>query len=260
MTPDRERLEALFLDNLGWIERTVASLCRRHAIGGDDVQEATSWVKLRLLEHDYGVFRKFRGESAITTYLTVVIAMLLREYRVQCWGRWRPSAAARRRGGLAVRLETLVYRDGYRLDQAAQLLHTSGETDLSDRQLAALLSELPARGASRPADVGPELLDGAPASARADDLVERGELAAHREATDRALAQALERLPDEDRVVLRMRFWEGLSVADVARALRVPQKPLYRRIERALAQLRRHLEVAGVSRDDARALLTDWVP
>jgi RNA polymerase sigma factor for flagellar operon FliA len=156
-----------------------------------------------------------------------------------------------------VRLETLVYRDGYRLDQAAQLMHTAGETTLTDRELGTLLSELPARTSPRPVDVGAEPLDGAPASTRADDLVLAGESTEHREATDRALAQALQRLAAEDRVVLRMRYWEGLSVADVARALAIPQKPLYRRIERALAQLRTYLERAGVSRDDARALLSE---
>jgi RNA polymerase sigma factor (sigma-70 family) len=260
MIADRERLEALFLDNLAWIERTVAAVCRRHGFNADDVPDVTSWVKLRLVEDEYAVFRKFRGESAVTTYLTVVVAMLIREYRVQCWGRWRPSAAARRHGDVAVRLETLVYRDGYALSQAAQLLHTSGETSLSDRELAALLAQLPVRTPPRPLDAGPELLAETPTTVRADDLVEGNELVAHHEATGRALAGALQGLPDEDQVILRMRYWEGLSLADVARALDLPQKPLYRRMERALGALRKHLEAGGMSREDVRELLTDWVP
>ena len=63
----------------------------------------------------------------------------------------------------------------------------------------------------------------------------------------------------EDRVIVRMRFWEGESVADIARALGLPQKPLYRRLERTLAALRRSLEAAGVSQNDTASCLAEWV-
>jgi DNA-directed RNA polymerase specialized sigma24 family protein len=56
-----------------------------------------------------------------------------------------------------------------------------------------------------------------------------------------------------------MRYWEGTSVADIARALGLPQKPLYRRLERALAALRAALEAAGVSRHRTAACLAEWV-
>lgn len=245
----------MFLDHLEAIERIVASLCRRHGLRGDDAEDFASWTKLRLIEDDYAVFRKFRGESLITTYLTMVVAMLFRDYRVQKWGRWRPSAAAQRHGRLAVRLETLVYRDGYRLNQAAELLRTSGETDLSERELAALLAELPPRGPVRPVDVGPEALEGVPADTGADEGVLSQQAEAERRAADQALTRAIERLPSEDRLILRMRFWNGMSVADIARGLGLPQKPLYRRIDHVLAQLRRYLEAAGISREQARNLL-----
>lgn len=253
--PDRQSFEAVFLENLDWIERIVASVCRRHGLSGEDAEDFASWVKLRLVEDDYAILRKFRGESAITTYLTVVIAMLFRDYRVERWGRWRPSAAALRHGRVAVRLETLVHRDGFRLDQAGEILRTTGETDLSDRELAALLAELPVRTPLRPVEVGSEPLASAPATAHADDLVVGGEEEEERRAADDALSRALQRLPPEDRLILRMRFWEGLSVADIARGLDLPQKPLYRRIERALGDLRKYLEAAGVTRERVRALL-----
>jgi RNA polymerase sigma factor (sigma-70 family) len=257
--PERSELEALFLEHLSAIERIVAALCRRYGLTGDNAAELGSWVKLRLVENDYAVLAKFRGESSLTTYLTVVIAMLFRDYRVERWGRWRPSAAAQRNGALAVRLETLVRRDGYSLDQAGQLLRTSGETTLSDRELARLLAELPGREPLRPTEVGAEPLADLPARAGADDRLVRGEARADRQAADEAVAQALTRLTPEDQLIVRMRFWEGLSVADVARGLGVPQKPLYRRIEHALSALRRHLEAAGVSRERARAILNEPV-
>src|SRR6266498_2338556 len=88
MTPERQRLEALFLSQLGWIERVVAAICRRHGLARDDAEDFASWTTLKLIENDYAVLRKFRGESAVTTYLAVVIAMLFRDYRTHRWGRW----------------------------------------------------------------------------------------------------------------------------------------------------------------------------
>jgi hypothetical protein len=51
-----------------------------------------------------------------------------------------------------------------------------------------------------------------------------------------------------------MRFDDGLPVADIARALHLDQKRLYRTIERLLADLRERLKGEGVSGDDL-----DWL-
>jgi len=254
MTPDRQRLEALFLSQLGWIERVVAAISRRNGLARDDADDFASWTTLRLIEDDYGVFRKFRGESALTTYLAVVIAMLFRDYRTHRWGRWRPSAAARRRGPLTVRLETLVYRDGLRLSQAAEVLRTAGHTDLSDRELATLLNQLPVRQSGRPQEVTPSGGADIPATEHADDLVVSDEVAMAR----KAIEEQLKRLPLEEQLMLRMRYWEGMTVVEVARGLGLPQKPLYRRLDRALGDLRHYLEESGMSQDGVRAALTEW--
>jgi RNA polymerase sigma factor (sigma-70 family) len=250
----RREAEVLFLENLGWIERVTAALCRRHGIDGDEAEDVVAWVRMLVMEDDYAVLRKFRGESTVTTYLTVAVSLLFREHRIRERGRWRPSAAAQRLGHAAVRLETMVYRDGYRLDDAAKVLRSAGATRLSDRELAELLAALPRRAPLRPVQVDGEALDRAPAGG-ADDPVEAAQADADRSMTEEALERALEALPDEDRVAVRMRYWEGLSVADVARGLGVPQRPLYRTLERALRRLRTELEGSGVSRGLVRALL-----
>jgi RNA polymerase sigma factor for flagellar operon FliA len=90
----------------------------------------------------------------------------------------------------------------------------------------------------------------------ADDFVSEAES----DEQGRAVERALHQLPAEDQVMLRLRFWEGLSVADVARGLGVPQKPLYRRIERVLGQMRNLLEQSGLSAENVRAALAEWGP
>jgi len=112
---DRPTSEAQFLEHLPRIEKTIGALARRHGFRDAEAADLASWIKLRLIEDDYAVIQKFRGESSITTYLTVVIATLVQDYKVQLWGRWRPSAAALRKGRVAIKLESLVYRQGYQL-------------------------------------------------------------------------------------------------------------------------------------------------
>lgn len=253
--PDWQDPEALLREHLGTVDRIVASLCRRHGVSGDDADDFASWTRLRLVEDDYAILRKFRGESALPTYLTVVIATLFREHRVREWGRWRPSAAARRLGPVAVRLETLVWRDGHSLAQAAEMLRTSGETELSDRGCADLLAMLPPRRPLRPVPLGDDALTGIPAPASADDRVERHEGDERRRETEEALFRSLDGLPAEDRLIVRMRIWEDMSVADIGRGLNLPQKPLYRRLERVYSRLREQLEAAGISREQVRSLL-----
>jgi RNA polymerase sigma factor (sigma-70 family) len=250
-----QSLEALFLEHLAHIDRIAGALARRNGLRGDDAEDFVSWVRLRLVENDYEVLRKFRGESALGTYLTVVVAMLARDYRNSRWGRWRPSMEARRRGPLAVRLETLVHRNGHPLAQAAELLRTSGETRLSDRELASLLAALPARQPLRPIELGQNALDDEAATGSAETSLDADERNASLLAASKVLESALQTLGAEDRAIVRMRFWSESSVAEISRGLGVEQKPLYRRIDRLLARLRAHLAAAGVDREKLDDLL-----
>ncbi len=254
---DTTKLEAVFLENLPLIDRIAAAFARRNGFAGTDAEDFASWIKLRIVEDDYAVLRRFRGESAIGTYLTVVISMLARDYRVQRFGRWRPSAAARRFGTFAVRLETLVRRQGYRLEQAAELLRTAGETRLSDRELAALLARFPLRAPLRPVEVGAESLATVEAGGSADATVVADEHDQARRRVMDALSNAIADYPTEDRLVLRMRFWDEMTVAEIARALALEQKPLYKRIDRLLADLRRRLYTAGVTPDEWARLASE---
>jgi len=252
---ERDDYEALFHAHLPFIDHVLASVTRVLGLRGADAEELAWWAKERLWEGDYAILRKWRGESRLTTYLATVLTNLGREFRVKRWGRWRPSAAALRLGPLAVRLETLVYRDGMRLDEAAVLLRTRGDTDASDRTLAALLADIPERPRARRTDDRELALETIPDDAAADDVVLESEAGAERRAAYRALSEGIARLDAQERLVVRMHFLQGRSLADVARALDVPQKPLYRVKDRALDALAGHLDAAGITRDRVRALL-----
>lgn len=251
--PDRPNSEALFLKHLSWIEKVAAIACSRAGVPEGEAEDFAGWVKLKLMENDYAALRKFRGEAGIKTFLATVVVRQFHDYMREKRGRWRPSSAAERLGPPARELEELVYRDGYRLDQAGEKLRTSGRTTLSDKELARLLAQLPARTPTRPVEVVSEpLLFAAEAPSRADERVTAAEAEARRGEVMGALGRALDQLEPEERMIVRMHFADGYTLADVARALRLDQKPLYRRVERLRSRLRHYLENEGVRGTDVR--------
>ena len=72
------------------------------------------------------------------TYLTVVIHRLFLDYRIRLWGKWRPSAEAKRLGAVAIALERLIVRDGWSFEQAVEVLRTNHAVDESRDELYAL--------------------------------------------------------------------------------------------------------------------------
>ena len=72
-----------------------------------------------------------------------------------------------------------------------------------------------------------------------------------------AMGAALDELAVQDRLIVRMLVEDGLSVATIARTLKLQQKPLYRRIHQVLASLRTRLEQQGFSAAHVADLLRD---
>src|SRR6187551_1624446 len=160
---------ALYLEHLDRINRIAEALCTRHGVRGADAEDFTSEVRLRLLQDDYAVLRKYRGASSMPTFLTVVIGNLFRDYRIKRWGKWRPSAEAKRRGEAAVLLETAVYRDGRSFDDACRLLQSNGRVDVDAGELRRIMAELPRRIRVRQDDDAS--LDSVATTEETDDLV-----------------------------------------------------------------------------------------
>lgn len=249
-----DQYEQLFLDHLPMIKRTAAAVATRRRLPPAEIEEFTAEVIFRIISDDYAILRKFRGRSKLRTYIVVVVKRLCLDYHAAAWGKWRPSIRSRRNGRLFVELERLTIRDGLSLEQACQVLET-GRGEPLDRTL---LEQAYARFKPRlrPKFVPESAIQQQPAT---DELRERVECGHdHRRTVSRALralAVAVRSAPVEDRLVLTLHFRNGLSIADVARALRVNQPDLYRRFTSLRARLRRQIESAGVSRSEVLAAL-----
>jgi RNA polymerase sigma factor (sigma-70 family) len=239
--------EELFRQHLTAIDQIAQSVCRRNGVDGDDAEDFASDIRLKLCDDDYAVIRKFQGKSSFTTYLTVVINKSFLDYRRRMWGKWTPSSQAKRLGVLAITLETLVYRDGRSFEAACEILEQQHGRDVDRRQLRMILAQLPRRAPRRfEGDNGLETL---PSSDGADARVLAREREEQLQAAEEVLRQGLRELPDEDRAIIRMLYYEGLSVADVARGLHLEQKRLYPHIKQLLASLRDKLKRHGISID-----------
>lgn len=241
------------------IEGLLRRVAARRCLSADEAEDFSSWARVKLLEDDCAILGKFRGRSSLKTFLVTVLQNLFRDYRIAKWGKWRPSAKAKRLGVDAVRLETLLYRDGLSFDEAAEILRRNHGVSASIAELAELAGELPPRMPRRTVGEGAlgtlaelaELAEDGGVDARVRDE----ERWAAAERTEEGLGGALRGLDPEDRLILKMRFEDGLTVATIARTLGLDQKPLYRRIERCLSALRAGLEQRGVAAETVTELL-----
>ncbi|HET7219505.1 MAG TPA: sigma-70 family RNA polymerase sigma factor [Vicinamibacterales bacterium] len=250
---DNAAYEAEFLKHLPLVDSIVSFVCLRHKLTRSEAEDFRSETRLRLVERDYEVFRRFQRRSSLRTYLTIVIQRIYLDYRNHVWGKWRPSAEARRLGPIAIRLETLLSRDGVHFDEACELMRRNEGVIATESDLAEIAIRLPRR--QRRAVVGEEALDEVASAGAFDDrILSRERQNAARRVTD-ALRGAVKSLGDQDRLILRLRFQDGLGVADISRALHLEQKPLYRRFESLLQTLREALEAAGISRLDAAEIV-----
>ncbi len=243
-------VESLFVSNLPMIERIIAAQGRRHSMTSADREDYASWAKARLIDHDYAVLRKFAGRSSLQTYLTAVLVNLFRDYRNAAWGRWRPSAAAKRLGPDAIRVEELVFRQGHSVREVCQILASAGRA-LHESDVARLVARLPARAAVREISIDEtERVEGRipdrTSAMQSDDLTD---------AIHAAIRSMLDDLPPEDALIVRMKFWDDISVADIARTLGLQQKALYRRLDALQLRLRTRLEERGIDRAAALEVL-----
>jgi RNA polymerase sigma factor for flagellar operon FliA len=239
--------EQLFRQHLPVIDQIAQSVCRRNGVHEHEAEDFASDMRLKLCEDDYAVIRKFQGKSSFTTYLTVVITKGFLDHRRRIWGKWSPSSRAKRLGSTAMLLERLVYRDGCTFDAACHILEQKHGVAAGRKELRSILAQLPRRAQRRfEGDGG---LDTLPAADRADAPVLDAEHEMRLAAAEQALRRGLEQLADEDRAIIRMLYYEGMSVAEVARGLHLEQMRLYPRVRQLLATLRKTLTSHGFSPD-----------
>jgi RNA polymerase sigma factor (sigma-70 family) len=245
----------LIEQNVELIDRLVHRACRRVGVATDDIGDAASMVKLALLENDCAILRRFEGRSSLATYLTIVIQRLLSNQRERTHGRWRPSAEAHRVGPHAVIIEDLVGRQHRSIDEVMPMVRAV-DPAITRNDVAEIASRMPQR-TPRPREVPLPTEEIQPLAARdrADASTIDRELRGLTAHAGTLLRDTMTSWPAADRMLVRLRFESSLTIADIARLMKVAQRPLYRRLESLLLALRETLLAAGVDSAAAGELL-----
>jgi len=244
-----------FTKNLPLIERVIRFICRKNHLDSQEHEDFASVVMLRMIENDYSVIRKFEGRSSFGTFLTAVIQRFFLDYRIHSWGKWHTSNEAQRLGATAVWLERLLHRDGHSLEDALAVMLRE-KPELTRSELLTLAARLPPR---QPRRRIVELSDAPPcsltASEDAAEMALRGEQHRLSRAVSGIMRPAIDALPDDERLLLHLRFECDMSMAQIARTLQVHEKQIHRRVRRQLDALRRELERRGLATAEILAMI-----
>jgi RNA polymerase sigma factor for flagellar operon FliA len=235
--------QRLLIDHLDLIDQIVRTTGRRRHLSAAERDDFASFVRLRLVEDDYAILRKFQGRSTLWTYLAAVIERLSLDFCAEKWGRWRPSAMAERLGPIAVVLERLVTRDGHTVEEAIEIVKTHHDAAMSDAELRTMWDQLPTR--LRTTEVAEEAAAAVPATEESDAGINDAERRARVETLQRALAAAFTEIAAQDRVLIALRFDQDLSIAEIAKLTGVSVPTLHRRLDKSVKHLRAALSTAG---------------
>lgn len=241
--------------NLAIVKRAVSYACRRYRLDPDAAEEFAAVVNLKLVENDYATLRKYESRCSFATFISVVVQRMALDYRIHTWGKWHATAEAKRLGPVAVQLDRLLHRDGRTLEEAFGLLSPI-DRNLTLETLRSLAERLPQHPPRR-REVALEKA-AAVAFTRADAVEEPLMARDRRSAAERLstmMAATIAAMPEDERLILQLRFEGGMAVSQIARVLGLDQKLLYRRLERRMRDIRAELERAGLASADVLDLI-----
>jgi len=249
----------------------ILSCVRRFAMDEDERMEIYVHVCCRLVADNCRRVRNYRGQGDIgsckfSTWLAAVVFNLAREWIRSSRGRRRLFQAVKELG----RTDRLVFKyyfwEGYSTAQIAMLLRSreqapfavgdvverlkSIERRLSrDHRWRLVTSLLRSAGPLSIDQPRPTVGDALPMELPSPAVGSNHGL--EREQAQGLLRELIDELPDEERIAIRMRFDQGLTAREVARALGFRNyKRVYEVQGRALAKLATGLRSRGVELED----------
>jgi RNA polymerase sigma factor (sigma-70 family) len=245
--------QRFLLDHLDLVDQIVRTIGRRRHLSSTERDEFASFVNFRLVDDDYAVLRKFQNRSTLWTYLATVIEHMALDFYAQKWGRWRASAMANRLGPVAVLLERLVTRDSHTIEEAMQIARINHGVALSDAELRTIWDQLPVR--VRTTAVGEDLAATVSSGDDSASVIEDADRHRRIVRLQRALGGAFAQLAAQDRVLIALRFDQGLSIAEIAKLTGSSVPTLHRRLDKSVKQLRLALTAAGFDSQEIANLI-----
>ncbi len=244
--------QRLLLDHLDLIDQIVRKTGRRRHLSAAEREDFAGFVRLRLVDDNYAILRKFQGRSSLVTYLAAVIERMGLDFCAQIWGRWRPSAMAERLGPEAVLLERLVTRDGHTVEEAIALAKHR-DVHLTESELRRIWQQLPTR--IRPTEVAEEAAASVVNTDNSEILVEDTDHERAVERLNRGLRKAFSGIAAADRVTIALVFDRRLPLAKVATLTGSSIPTVHRRLKKSFQQLEAALAREGFGKHEVAGLI-----
>lgn len=225
------------------VERTAKMLSRSKGLSPQDADDFVQDALVKFIEDDYAVYRKFRGEAQLPTYVASVLSRMLIDRVIAERGKFRPSPAAVELGDVAILLERYVYRDGLSFSIACGKLRTDQGVTLSDTELEALFGRLPRR--YRREQVASDSLEHLAAPESAEDSLQQDERLKRDARVAIAIKKCKARVSSQDALILS--YWEqGVRIVEIATILGIQAKTVYGRVAALKKVLKRSLTDEGI--------------
>jgi RNA polymerase sigma-B factor len=204
-------------------------LARRFANRGEPLDDLVQVASLGLLKA-VGRFDASRGVEFSTYATHTIVGELKRHFRDKGWA----IRAPRRMQELYLRLGKVVATLGQELGRSPTIAELAAEVEVSEEEV---LEALEAGQAYRFASLdAPVAGDGESETLGARMGAEDPEMEdAERRAT---LSPLLRQLPERERLILHLRFFDGLTQSEIASRLGISQMHVSRLLARSVAQLR----------------------
>ncbi len=240
----------------------ICALCERRFGKTVDAEVASQYVLEKLSADDWQLCRKFSGRSLPQTYLYTLCSNLVEEHARKQYGRTRPPAWLKQLGDTWLTLWKLICLERQPVPTAIERLAGRDESLRDTDGLLDMVRTIKARLPWCGQQTGTTSLEDQPqdevhaASEASDSSLESLLLLLHQVVLEdtldvpayasspdvfAALAGELT-LDDEQRLVLRMAYVDGMKFSAVARTLNLPAHKPARLAKQALAELRSVLQ------------------
>ncbi len=206
----------------------------------DEAMEKYVYVCRKLAENDFAILKRFRQQGGdnppkFTTWLAAVTHNLCIDAHRATHGRRQLPRAILRLSEFDREVFRLYYWKGYSRDEIEQhLANTPGATAVaiagSLRYMEETLTGPSAHPHVQPAAIPFDEQDGSIGFTEMDhDLVE----------LLGSLNTWLDELSDQERMIIRLRFWEGMTGSEIAKAMKIsPEQRVYPLLQNTLSRLR----------------------
>jgi RNA polymerase sigma-B factor len=211
----------------------VKSLARRFASRGQAVEDLIQVGSIGLIKA-IDRFDLDRGVELSTYATPTILGEIKRYFRDKGWAVKVPRALQ----DLNVRLNRVIEQLTVELTRSPTIAELSTATGASEEEVVEALESGRAynsvsiySGGTNEEDESLELLDCLGIEENAYDVFEKR----------RVLAPAMERLDPRERLILHLRFFEGMTQTQVARRIGISQMHVSRLIRKSIETLRQHM-------------------